>query len=861
MSELDDKLTPTGPEDFGKETYRTESPVEKTVQAGLPSGTGLGKYRILERIRTGYNCVVYKARDAMLDRLVAIKQMSTDLIDSPVACGNFKREAQLLARLPKDATNVINIHELIEDGTGLFIVEEYVFGDWLETLVSKRRVGADDATGLLRTAANGLLTLHDHQIVHRDVQPGNLLIARGYLCKVANFASAAHEGDLSSPPVITPKYAAPELLLEQKYDDRVDIYALGMIIWEVCVGRRALNEYFSNIVAQPLGAVGKWIEWHCDLTKPLPDASELNPLVSPELSAILRRMTAKSLDHRFTAISDVLAAIGELDPTLTFEINASRPGLTHGAKLISTPTPVEAPAPRSSARPFMTQTMTATTEAFAPDSTSTQRIDLDSPESSTGAPPWVDPYSRGTYDKAFGSPVPHRTGFDRGRHHSRPGPVQNIPIPKPPESHERFKRTAPKKIARALAAMLLLSAATGGSYLVFTRYIEPSTHHPIEILVAEALAAYDANELDDARTKFRKAVSMTVEDAREITIHAQAERWLRLLEARRAIENNDFEVAENHLLQAQRWGADPARIKDLKEQLWARKDAYRAASEGYNALVAGDLPTVQLRLDEYERNATIAGLDPVQFKDTLALSQKDLKYKEAIRLAREGLIQLDFEAASTALNDAEAVRFSAETRELRRQIRDSKKRIDFTQTGDDAMLEKDYAAAVTAYENASRIAVTPDIEIKTRTARAYLFLEQAKLAASQGDMLLAEDKLKASLWNSETKEAKAKLDALSPTIDIARIVQNGDRAYERQGYQEALQHYERALPKLDKAGQELVKIKILQAQRSMLIDDGDAEFRRGAFDAALKAYQKALELSPGTDIEQRIDRAKAELGR
>ena len=92
-------------------------------------------------------------------------------------------------------------------------------------------------------------------------------------------------------------------------------------------------------------------------------------------------------------------------------------------------------------------------------------------------------------------------------------------------------------------------------------------------------------------------------------------------------------------------------------------------------------------------------------------------------------------------------------------------------------------------------------------------------------------------------------------------MQNGDRAFERQGYQDALKYYEKALPRLDKAGQELVKIKILQAQRSMLIDDGDAEFRRGAFDAALKAYQKALELSPGGDIEQRIDRAKAQLAR
>ena len=62
---------------------------------GIPSGSGLGKYRILERIRSTYNSTVYKARDTLLDRLVAIKQMTPALIDNPMACGDFRREAQM----------------------------------------------------------------------------------------------------------------------------------------------------------------------------------------------------------------------------------------------------------------------------------------------------------------------------------------------------------------------------------------------------------------------------------------------------------------------------------------------------------------------------------------------------------------------------------------------------------------------------------------------------------------------------------------------------------------------------------------------------------------------------------------------
>lgn len=87
----------------------------RPIHPGLPTGMGIGKYRILERIRTTHNAIVYKARDTMLDRLVTVKQMTPDLIDDPIACGHFKREAQLLGRIHRGNSHVIGIHELIED--------------------------------------------------------------------------------------------------------------------------------------------------------------------------------------------------------------------------------------------------------------------------------------------------------------------------------------------------------------------------------------------------------------------------------------------------------------------------------------------------------------------------------------------------------------------------------------------------------------------------------------------------------------------------------------------------------------------------------------------------------------------------
>src|SRR5205085_11620145 len=115
--------------------------------------------------------------------------------------------------------------------------------------ISKRLVGVSDAYRLLRSACIGLRDLHMQKIVHRDTNPANIMVTRGSQDRVANFYSTAQEGDTATPPVITPKYAAPELLLEQAYDDRVDIYSFGIVIYEVCLGRAMMDKVFDDIVS------------------------------------------------------------------------------------------------------------------------------------------------------------------------------------------------------------------------------------------------------------------------------------------------------------------------------------------------------------------------------------------------------------------------------------------------------------------------------------------------------------------------------------------------------------------------------------------------------------------------------------
>ncbi len=262
---------------------RTSGPPAHPIAlaASLPSGTGLGKYRILERIRTTQNVIAYKARDAMLDRLVTIKQLTPALIDDPIACGDMKREAQLLARLPKDARQVVHIHELIEDEQGLFIVEEHVQGDWLELLISKRHVDVTDAVRLLKTACLGLHTLHARKIVHRNICPSSLVVAVNGSVRITDFSAAAHEGDIGEPGYLDCRYAAPELQAGGMYDTRVDLYSLGFAMYELCVGRRALAKHFADVFEASAPQPARWRQWHTNLDEALPQASKLNHAVPP----------------------------------------------------------------------------------------------------------------------------------------------------------------------------------------------------------------------------------------------------------------------------------------------------------------------------------------------------------------------------------------------------------------------------------------------------------------------------------------------------------------------------------------------------------------------------------------------------
>ncbi|NQU75963.1 MAG: serine/threonine protein kinase, partial [Planctomycetes bacterium] len=195
-------------------------------EVGLPAGARIGKYEIVERIGIGGQSIVYKGYDSLLNRHVAMKQVSSHLAGDKRFIERFRREAQILARLGGEDSGIVAVYDLLENQSGLFVVMEYVPGHSLHKVLEHQRyampVGV--AMEIIWRIANGLRVAHAEGIVHRDIKPGNVLITRDYGAKITDFGVAATVGGEDSIALGTTKYMAPELFSGSTIDARVDIY-------------------------------------------------------------------------------------------------------------------------------------------------------------------------------------------------------------------------------------------------------------------------------------------------------------------------------------------------------------------------------------------------------------------------------------------------------------------------------------------------------------------------------------------------------------------------------------------------------------------------------------------------------------
>ncbi len=217
---------------------------------GIKPGDRIGKYVVRELLGAGGQSIVYKAYDDLLDRYVAIKQVSPHLAANGEYLAQLRENLRKIAHLGQRNEAIVTIHDVLDDPRGLFYVMEFVEGHTLERLIAESAGPVEPKAALLvlfRLAA-ALHDVHAEGIVHRDMKPSNIILTEGLKPKIIDFGVAAFGNQDASMPLATTKYLAPELYSRPDADARADLYSLGFIAYEMLLGRTKFNEIFEEVV-------------------------------------------------------------------------------------------------------------------------------------------------------------------------------------------------------------------------------------------------------------------------------------------------------------------------------------------------------------------------------------------------------------------------------------------------------------------------------------------------------------------------------------------------------------------------------------------------------------------------------------
>jgi hypothetical protein len=284
-----------------------------------PGTTIAGRYELLDKLGAGAFGAVYRARQLGIDRSVAIKLLMPDAeaVDS-TAVQRFQREAKLSSSL--EHPNTITIHDYGQWDNVLYLVMEYVRGESLRELCRREvRLDPNRALAITRQILLSLQEAHSRGIIHRDMKPANIMlfdrVGEKDVVKVLDFGiakfisndaevmgaeNAQKDLTVAGRIVGTPRYMAPEQIRGGKPSPASDLYAMGLILFEMLVGQRAVHgESTISLIAMQLS-----------------DAPAVDPndarIPSP-LRELLRRATAKGMDERFETAAEFIEAIDAID--------------------------------------------------------------------------------------------------------------------------------------------------------------------------------------------------------------------------------------------------------------------------------------------------------------------------------------------------------------------------------------------------------------------------------------------------------------------------------------------------------------------------------------------------------------------
>ncbi len=264
-------------------------------------GQVLDKYELLERVGQGGMAVVYRGIDRTLKRVVAIKVLHKHLSDYQEARDRFEREAQAVAKLRHE--NILEIFDYAaRPDSEAYIVTEFIDGQTLKQVITDRPIAFPEIGAmLLLQVSRALAHAHAGGILHRDVKPENIMIRSDGVVKLMDFG-ISHMVDLERLTVTgqllgSPAYMAPEHVEGRPIDYRTDVFAAGIVLYQLCVGRLPFEGKNPHEVLKRI-AECKFI-----------DPRTANPRIGNRLGRIILRAMAASPDDRFPAIGEMVVAL------------------------------------------------------------------------------------------------------------------------------------------------------------------------------------------------------------------------------------------------------------------------------------------------------------------------------------------------------------------------------------------------------------------------------------------------------------------------------------------------------------------------------------------------------------------------
>lgn len=260
-----------------------------------------GRYRIVKELGKGNMGVVYQAHDPQIDRMVALKVLRPDRVTSEDFVQRFLKEARAIGRLSHP--RIVTIYDVGEDKGTIYIAMEYLIGEPLNDVMKSGRLAIPQSVEIVRQVAQALDYAHQKGIVHRDIKPSNIILTQDFEAKLTDFGiariedSAAGYQTQAGEILGTPIYMSPEQVMGKTADGRSDLYAVGVLFYEMIVGQRPFTG--TNLAAI----------FH-SITHDIPEPPiTVNPFVSASLSDLIMKCLEKVPEKRFQTGRELVDAL------------------------------------------------------------------------------------------------------------------------------------------------------------------------------------------------------------------------------------------------------------------------------------------------------------------------------------------------------------------------------------------------------------------------------------------------------------------------------------------------------------------------------------------------------------------------